>query len=151
LPGGQDDLQRITQRVHQNVDFGAQATFGFPNRLVFAGFFGASAVLMRSHNGTVDHRVFVVRVDSKQGNDAAPHATFRPTAPSAVGIVPITKALGKVTPGDTSAVPVYHRVDEPAVIGRRHADRACPSWQPVPDQVPLVVAELVGAHWVSLY
>src|SRR5476651_901733 len=89
----------------------------FPIAWSSPAFFGASAVLMGSHNGTVDHRVFVVRVDSQQGKDGAPYATFRPTAPSAVGIVPISKALGKVTPGDTGAVPVYHRVDEPAVIG----------------------------------
>ena len=44
LPGGQDDCQGITQRVHQNVDFGAQATFAFANRLVFPGFFLAPAL-----------------------------------------------------------------------------------------------------------
>ena len=44
LPGGQDDLQRITQSVHQNMDFGAQATFAFPDRLVFSGFFLAPAL-----------------------------------------------------------------------------------------------------------
>ena len=105
---------------------------------------------MRSHNGAVDHRVFVVRRGAQQGKDAAPYATFGPTAPSAVGIVPITKTLGTVTPGDTGAVPVYHRVDEPAVIRRRYADGARSSWQPVSDQVPLVVTKLVRAHEVSL-
>jgi hypothetical protein len=40
----QDDLQRITQGVHQNVDFGAQATFAFPNCLIFSGFFLAPAL-----------------------------------------------------------------------------------------------------------
>ena len=39
LSGSQHDFQRITQRVHQNVDFGAQPTFAFPDRLVFTGFF----------------------------------------------------------------------------------------------------------------
>lgn len=77
---------------------------------------------MRSHNGAVDHRVFVVRRDAQQGKDAAPYATFGPTAPSAVGIVPIAKTLGKITPGDTGAVTVYHRIDESAVIRRRYAD-----------------------------
>ena len=105
---------------------------------------------MRSHNGTVYHRVFVVRVGGQQGKDGAPYATFGPATPSTVGIVPITKALGKVTPRDAGAVPVYHRIDEPAVIRRRYADRARPSRQFVPDQVPLVVAEFVRAHEVSL-
>jgi hypothetical protein len=44
LSGGQDDLQRITQCVHQSVDFGAQAAFAFPDRLVFVGFFLAPAL-----------------------------------------------------------------------------------------------------------
>jgi hypothetical protein len=122
----------------------------FPIAWSSPAFFGASAVLMGSHDGTVDHRVFVVRIDSQQGKDGAPYAAFRPTAPSAAGIVPIAKALGKVTPGDTGAVPVYHRVDEPAVIRRGHADRAHPSGQFVSDQIPLVVAELARAHEVSL-
>jgi hypothetical protein len=39
LPGGQQDRQRITQRVHQNVDFGAQAAFASSDRLVVPGFF----------------------------------------------------------------------------------------------------------------
>ena len=105
---------------------------------------------MRSYNGTVDHRIFVVRPDGQQSEDAAPYTTFGPAAPSAVGVVPIPKALGKVAPGDTGAVPVYHRVDESTVIRRRYADGARPSWQLVLDQVPLVIAELVGAHGVSL-
>ena len=82
---------------------------------------------MGAHNGAIDHRVFVVRVGAQQGEDCAPYASFGPATPSAVGIVPITEALGKVTPGDTGAVPVYHRVDEPAVIDRRYADGARPS------------------------
>jgi hypothetical protein len=44
LAGGQDDLQRITQGVHQNVDFGAQTAFAFPDRLVFPDFFWAPAL-----------------------------------------------------------------------------------------------------------
>jgi hypothetical protein len=107
-------------------------------------------MLMGSDNGAVDHRVFIVRIDGQQRKDTAPYATFRPTAPSAMGVVPIAKVLGKVTPWDTGAVPVYHRVDEKAVIRRRHADGARPSRQSVLDQVPLVVTKFVRAHVVSL-
>jgi hypothetical protein len=105
---------------------------------------------MGTHNGAVDHRVLIVRVHSQKGEDSEPYATFGPTAPSPVGVVPIAKSFGKVTPGHTGAVPVYHRVDEPAVIGRGDADGTRPSWQLVSDQLPLVITELVGAHGVNL-
>lgn len=105
---------------------------------------------MGSHDRAVEHRVFVVSAGGQQGKDRDPHATFGPAAPSAVSIVPIAKTLGKVTPGDAGAVPVYHRVDKSTVIRRRYADGARPSRQFVLDQVPLVIAKLVGAHGVSL-
>jgi hypothetical protein len=44
LAGGQNNRQGIAQGIDQNVDFGAQATFASPNRLVFSGFFGAPAL-----------------------------------------------------------------------------------------------------------
>jgi hypothetical protein len=44
LAGGQDDLQRIAQGIHQNVDFSAQAAFAFPDGLVFSDFFLAPAL-----------------------------------------------------------------------------------------------------------
>ena len=104
---------------------------------------------MGSHNGTVDHRVFVVGIDSQQCENADPHAAFSPPAPSPMSVVPIAEARGKVPPGDTGAVSMDHRIDEPAIIRGRDADRSRPSGQTIFDQVPLVIAELVGAHGVS--
>jgi len=103
-----------------------------------------------SHDGAVDHRVFIIRIGGQTGEDADPNATLRPAAPSPVGVVPVTKTLGKIAPGDTGAVPVDHRVDEPAVIYRSDANRARTAGQIVLDQVPLVITEAVGAHEVNL-
>jgi len=102
-------------------------------------------MLVGSHNGAVDHRVFIIRVGGQQGEDGNPYATLRPAAPSPVGIVPVVKTLGKFTPGDAGTVPMYRRIDEPAVINRGHTDRTRPSGQTVPDQVPLVITESVGS------
>ena len=44
LPRAQDNRQGIAQSVGQNVDFGAQTAFAFPDRLVFPGFFWAPAL-----------------------------------------------------------------------------------------------------------
>jgi len=84
------------------------------------------------------------------GDHDQPEWLITMTGIRTVGVVPIAKTLGKVTPGDTGTVPVYHRVDEPAVIHRGYADGPRPSWQFVPDQVPLVITKLVGAHGVNL-
>jgi hypothetical protein len=107
-------------------------------------------VLVGTHDGAVDHRIFIVGVGSQNREDTGPYTSFGPTAPSAMDVVPIPETLGKVAPGDAGAVPMYHRIDEPAVVRRGHADGTRPPGQPVPDQVPLVVAELVGAHGINL-
>ena len=44
LARGQDDLQRVAQRVCQNVKFAAQTAFASADRLVFADFFLAPAL-----------------------------------------------------------------------------------------------------------
>lgn len=41
---GQEEGQRIAQRVDQGMDFGAQSALAAPDRLVFAGFFWAPAL-----------------------------------------------------------------------------------------------------------
>jgi hypothetical protein len=107
-------------------------------------------MLVGAYYCAVDHGIFIIRVGSQQGEDGDPYTTLRPSAPSPVGIVPVTKTLGKITPGNTSAVPMYHRIDEPAVISRGHTDRTRPPGQTIPDQVPLVIAESVRAHEISL-
>ena len=44
LARGQDDLQRVAQRVRQNMKFAAQTAFAFADRPVFADFFLAPAL-----------------------------------------------------------------------------------------------------------
>ena len=63
-----------------------------------------------------------------------------------MGVILVAKTLGKITPGGTGAVPMNYRVDEATVIRRRYPDRTRTSWQHVLDQIPLVIAELMGAH-----
>jgi hypothetical protein len=95
---------------------------------------------MGAHDGAVDHRVFVVRIDSQQREDTGPHTAFRPSAPTPMGVVSIAKMFGKIAPGDTGAVPVYHRVYEQAVIRGGNADGTRSPGQAVFDQIPLVIA-----------
>jgi hypothetical protein len=113
-------------------------------------FFGARAVLVRPHDGAVEHRVFVVGIDRQQGEDAHPHSTFGPAAVSPVRVVPITEACRKIAPGNAGSIAVQHRIDEKAIVHRRYADGTRPSGQLVLDPVPLVIAESMVAHWSAL-
>jgi hypothetical protein len=111
------------------------------------GFFGARAVLMRPHDGAVEHRVFVVGINHQQGKNAVPHAAFGSATVSPVRVVPIAEAFRKIAPGNAGSIAVEHGIDEKAVIRRRYADRTRPSRQFVLDPVPLVIAESMVAHW----
>ena len=44
LSAGQEEVDRVTECVGQDVDFGAQSTARSPNRLVLADFFSAPAL-----------------------------------------------------------------------------------------------------------
>ena len=60
--------------------------------------------------------------------------------------LPVAEALWQIAPGDAGAVAVKHRLDEPAVVRRGHADMSLPPRQQVLDPLPLVVATFVAAH-----
>jgi hypothetical protein len=62
----------------EKVNFGAQSAARSPDGLVVAGFFRDRAVLMRAHDGAVDHRVFIVSVGRQKGKDPFPD-TYRPS------------------------------------------------------------------------
>src|SRR5215472_10577815 len=57
-----------------------------------AFFESAGAVLMRPHDGAVDHRVFVIAIGYQVRKDALPYAGFGPPAEPPVGILPVAQA-----------------------------------------------------------
>jgi predicted esterase len=44
LPAGQEEADRVAERVHQRVDLGAQSAARPPERLILAGFSWAPAL-----------------------------------------------------------------------------------------------------------
>ena len=44
LSAGQEEADRVAERIGQGVDFGTQSAARSPNRLVLAGFFWAPAL-----------------------------------------------------------------------------------------------------------
>ena len=71
------------------VDLCAQPAAAVAKRLMLSFFVGIGTVLVGSHNGAVDHRVFVVGVAGQMLKDALPHASLGPAAEPPVRILPI--------------------------------------------------------------
>jgi len=101
---------------------------------------------MGTHDGAVDHGVFIVRVFGEVAEDGFPHTLFGPTAEAAVGILPVIETDRQVTPGDAGAIAVEDGLDEHSVVGRGDADRARAAGQHVLDTVPLVIAQGIASH-----
>lgn len=94
---------------------------------------------MSTHDGAVDHRVFVVGFLGEDFEDSLPDAGHRPSAEPLVHVDGITETFRQVAPGDTGPITVQHRLDKQAVIRRRHPNRARPAGQTVLDAIPLIV------------
>jgi hypothetical protein len=77
-------------------------------------------MLMSTHDGAVDHRVFVVGLLGQMLKELHPDTPLGPTAEAAVHILPTAEALRQVAPGDAGAVTEQDRFDEQAVVGRGH-------------------------------
>ena len=101
---------------------------------------------MGTHNGAVDHRVFVVGIDRQMLKHSLPDAGLGPAAETAVDVLPVAKVFRQVAPRNAGSVAVQHRFHEQAVIRRRHPDRTLPARQKVLDPVPLVITKPVAVH-----
>lgn len=78
-------------------------------------------MLMRPHDGGVDHGVFVVGLLGQHREDALSHAAFRPTREAGMDDAVIAESLRQVSPRNACPVTVAHRFDEQAVIPCRPA------------------------------
>jgi len=87
-----------------------------PTACASPAFFGAGAVLVGARDGAVDRRVLIVGVGGEPLEEGRPHTLVGPAGEAAMDILPVTTALRQVTPGDTGAIAVEHRLDEQAVV-----------------------------------
>src|SRR4051812_17704204 len=113
-----------------------------PRRL----FLGAGAVLVGTHDGAVDHRVFVVRIGGEELKDPFPDPGLCPAAEAAMDVLPLAKAFRQIAPGDAGPVAVDNGFHKQAIIRRGHANPTVPAGQLVLDPIPLVIAQCVAAH-----
>jgi hypothetical protein len=109
-------------------------------------FLCAGTVLMRTHDGAVDHRVFVVRIGREMLEQPRPDAGCSPAAKAAMRILPITEALRQIAPGQARAIAIEHRLDEPPIVLGGDTHVADASRKQVLDPLPLIVAKSIAVH-----
>jgi hypothetical protein len=101
---------------------------------------------MGTHDGAVDHGVFIVGVACEVCKDAMPHTRLGPAAEAPMHLHAVAEAFGQVAPGYAGPVAVEHRLDEQPIIRRRDADPALLARQQMLDPVPPVVTQAIAAH-----
>lgn len=106
----------------------------------------AGAVLMRTHDGRVEHHVFVVGIPRQDLENPCKNAAFTPSPVALVGRFPVPVSLRKITPGNARAIAIDDRIDKQPVVGRGAADVALAAGQKILDLVPLVVSKRVSMH-----
>jgi hypothetical protein len=75
---------------------------------------------MATHDGAVDHRVFVVGILGEVLENPPPDTGFCPAAEATMHVLPVAEAFRKVTPGDTGTVPVEHRLNKQTIVRCGH-------------------------------
>lgn len=135
---------RMAQRIDRGVDFRASSACTASDGLVCACFFfRARAVLVRTHNRAVHHRVCVIRCGSQPLENCFPNAFVRPPAQSRVHRLPKPTSLRQISPRHTCAVTIQHRLDKQPMVFGRHAHGLCSSGQKTCNACPLVVSHSI--------
>jgi hypothetical protein len=97
-------------------------------------------MLVSTHNGGVDHHVLVVVITRQFLENTFKNASLSPSAEALVNDLPITEALGQITPRNASSKSIQHRFDKQAIIGRGATDVPFAPREKILDPIPLVVA-----------
>jgi hypothetical protein len=97
-------------------------------------------MLVSAHNSGIDHHVLVIVITRQLLENTFKNAGLGPSAEALIDDLPITEALGEVTPGKARSKSVQHSFDKQAIIGRGAAHMAFAPGQKILDPLPLVVA-----------
>ena len=79
-------------------------------------------MLVGAHDGTVNHRIFVVGLGGQVLEEALPHPFIGPTAEPLVGVLPVALPFRQNAPRNSGAVAVEHGFDESAIVVGGDAD-----------------------------
>jgi hypothetical protein len=103
-------------------------------------------MLVGTHNGGIDHRVFVVGVLGQMVEDALPYAAPSPAVEPGVHHAEVAKPFWQITPRNPGAITVQDCIDKQTVIHSWTADRTTPARQKLFDPFPLIVSQSVTFH-----
>jgi hypothetical protein len=96
-------------------------------------------VLVRPHDGSVNHGVFIVGIHHQGLQDTLPHTAPAPAHVTQMDHPKVAKAFGQVASRDAGAVAVEHGMDKQPVVLCWRSYRAGPAGQQVFDAFPLGV------------
>lgn len=94
----------------------------------------------RTHDGRIDHGVFIVGIGRQGLQHALPDAALAPARVPDKYHMDTPEALRQIVPGNARPVAVQHRFDKQAVILGRRANMPVSTAQPMHDPRPLVEA-----------
>jgi len=109
-----------------------------------------SAVLMSSHDGGVDHHVFVIGIACQKLENSLENAALGPSAEALVHDLPVAETRGQITPGDSRSISVKNRTNEQPVVRCIAANMAFPAGQKILDPLPLIVSQPKALHASAL-
>jgi hypothetical protein len=93
----------------------SQSTAGSSDRLR-AVFSCAGAVLVRTHDGGVDHHALIIVIAGQQLENTLENTTLRPSIEALMDDLPIAKARRQITPRNASSVSKQNSFDEQTIV-----------------------------------
>jgi hypothetical protein len=107
-------------------------------------------VLMGSHDGAVDHRVFVVGIGHEVLKNPLPYPVPGPLAEPPVGVLPVAEPLRQIAPRDAGTVSIENGFDESTIVARGGTDISGFPRKQVLYSLPLIVAQSISGHGSAL-
>src|SRR6476659_4643025 len=141
LAAGQEEVDRVAQRVDQGVDLGAQSAALAPDCVVLTSFFWAPALCWWART-----MVLSIIAYSLSASAARCWNIRSQTAEPSVELCPLTEQLRQIAPWHPGTKAVQHRLDEQPSVRSGHPDRAFAPRQQVFDPFPLVVTQSETPH-----
>src|SRR5258708_17016358 len=100
---------------------------------------------MSTHDGRIDHRVFVVGVLGQMLEDPLPNAGLGPAGKARMNRFPVSEALRQVPPGHAGPISAQNCLTEQTLVCRGHAHMAQAPRPTILESVPFVGLQSVAA------